>query len=295
MEILRSIIGIAVFIGIAWVLSEDRKQKPWRMIFSALGLQLVLGFLILKVPFVSALIEAVTMFFISMVDFANDGAAAVFGKLNTDAPQFGTIVGFRVLPAVLFFSALTSVLYYYGIPQKLVYALAWIMSRTMKLSGAESLAAAANVFFGQTQAPLVVKPYLAKMSRSEIMALMTGGFATISGTLFGAFVIILAGDDPAQQELFGKHLITASILSAPAALLFAKLMVPETAQVSDSLEMEDGDMGTNIFDAVCQVHKGDEFIDHQFLPEQLTGDHKIRVTDSDQPCKWGKKNSKYKL
>ena len=126
------------------------------------------------------------------------------------------------------------------------------MSKTMKLSGAESLAAAANVFFGQTQAPLVVKPYLENMTRSEIMALMTGGFATISGTLFGAFVLVLGGDDPAQQELYGKHLITASILSAPAALLFAKLMVPEREAVNDTLELSKEDMGSNVFDAICQ-------------------------------------------
>ncbi|MGB0371970.1 MAG: NupC/NupG family nucleoside CNT transporter [Opitutales bacterium] len=252
MEILRSIIGIAAFIGIAWALSENRKYNSWRLIASALGLQFVLAFLVLKVPFVAVIIDGATQFFISMIAFANDGAASVFGKLNTEAPNYGTIIGFRVLPAVLFFSALTAVLYYYGIPQKLVYALAWLMSRTMKLSGAESLAAAANVFFGQTQAPLVVKPYLEKMTRSEIMALMTGGFATVSGTLFGAYVIALAGEDPVQQELFGKHLISASILSAPAALLFAKLMVPETNRGSDSLEMTNADTGTNVFDAVCQ-------------------------------------------
>ena len=252
MEILRSIIGIAVFIGIAWLLSEHRSKVSWKLIFTALGLQILLAVLVMKVGFISDALSALSGFFVAMIDFANRGAAEVFGALTSDAFTYNTVIGFRVLPAIIFFAALAALLYYWGVLQKLVYALAWVMSKTMKLSGAESLAAAANVFIGQTEAPLLVKPYLEKMTRSEIMALMTGGFATIAGTVLAAFILFLGGDDPEQKALYGKHLITASILSAPAALLFAKLMVPETQDVNQELQITDEEMGSNAFDAISR-------------------------------------------
>lgn len=252
MEIIRSLIGISVFIGLAYAISENRSKISWRLILSAFGLQLILAVLVLKVPFFSDLLKGLSSFFVELINFANRGAQEVFGDLASDPFTYNTVIGFQVLPAIIFFAALTSMLYYFGILQKMVYALAWLMSKTMKLSGAESLAAAANVFIGQTEAPLVVKPYLEKMTRSEIMALMSGGFATIAGTVLAAFILFLAGEDDAQRALYGKHLITASILSAPAALLFAKLMVPETEKVSEELEIADDDLGSNVFDAISK-------------------------------------------
>lgn len=252
MDILRSLIGISVFIGIAYAISENRSKISWKLILSALGLQFLLAVLVLKVPIFSNMLQALSGFFVELINFANRGAQEVFGKLASDPFTYNTVIGFQVLPAIIFFAALTSLLYYFGILQKMVYALAWVMSKTMKLSGAESLAAAANVFIGQTEAPLVVKPYLEKMTRSEIMALMSGGFATIAGTVLAAFILFLGGDDDAQRALYGKHLITASILSAPAALLFAKLMVPETEDVVEDLEISEDDLGSNAFDAISK-------------------------------------------
>ena len=252
MESLRSILGIAVFIGVAWTFSEGRRHVSWKLISSALGLQLVVALAVLKVPFIERGLDVISQGFVAVLSFANRGAQEVFGRLTSDAFEFSTVIGFRVVPAIIFFSSVTSVLYYYGILQKVVYGLAWIMKRTMKLSGAESLAAAANVFIGQTEALVMVRPYLNSMTRSEVMSLMTGGMATIAGTVLAAYIGFLGGDDPAQQALFGKHLITASILSAPAALMYSKLLVPETQDVNAEMEIADDDMGTNVFDAIAR-------------------------------------------
>ena len=252
MDIVRSLIGISVFIGIAYAMSEQRSKISWKLVLSALGLQLLLAVLVLKVPFVSSILQGLSGFFVELINFSNRGSQELFGKLASEALSYSTVIAFQVLPAIIFFAGLTSILYYYGILQKLVYALAWLMSKTMRLSGAESLAAAANVFIGQTEAPLVVKPYLEKMTRSEIMALMSGGFATIAGTVLAAFILFLGGGDPEQQALYGKHLLTASILSAPAALLFAKIIVPETKEVSEVLDISEEDLGSNVFDAISK-------------------------------------------
>ncbi|MDC1508460.1 Na+ dependent nucleoside transporter, partial [Saprospiraceae bacterium] len=175
----------------------------------------------------------------------------MFGGLVTDMASFGYIFAFQVLPTIVFFSALTSILYYLGILQKVVYGLAWALSKSMGLSGPESLAAAANVFIGQTEAPLVVKPYLENMTRSEIMCLMTGGMATIAGGVFAAYIGYLGGDDPVQQTFFAKHLLTASLISAPAAIVAAKMLVPETNKkdIDTQLKMT-GDKAHNILDAI---------------------------------------------
>ena len=155
------------------------------------------------------------------------------------------------MPSIVFFSALTSILYYLGILQKVVYAFAWVMQKTMKLSGAESLAVAANVFIGQTEAPLMVKPYLERMTRSEITCLMAGGMATSAGAIFAAYVSILAGDDPALQVVVGKRLISAFIMAAPAAVVCAKILLPEHEEVETDLRVAKESMGVNIFDAVA--------------------------------------------
>ena len=165
--------------------------------------------------------------------------------------NFGYIFAFKVLPTVVFFSAFTSLLYYLGILQKIVYVFAWIMSKTMKLSGAESLAAAANIFIGQTEAPLVVKPYLDKMTKSEILSLMVGGMATIAGGVLAAFISFLGGDSDVEKILFTQHLLTASIMSAPAALIIAKILYPQTEpeKVNTKLDISKDKLGTNILDA----------------------------------------------
>lgn len=228
---LTSLLGLAGFLAMAWALSADRKRFPWRTVISGVLLQFVFGFLILKTgpgqAFFKAFADAVSR----VLDYAAEGSKFVFGPLADQAAiQKGLAVpsGFvfviTVAGTIIFVSALSSLLYHYGILQLIVRGAAWVMERLMKTSGSESLAAAANIFMGQTEAPLVIKPYLARMTRSEIMALMTGGMATIAGGVLAAYV---------GFGVSAGHLLTASVMSAPAALLIAKIMLPET-EVSDT-------------------------------------------------------------
>ncbi len=213
-----SIIGLLVFLGIAFLISENRKAVNIKTVVGGLALQLLLAFLILAVPQGQTLFHSLTNFIATILEFAVDGAEFVFGEeLVVERGEFA----FYVLPTIIYFSALMSLLYYIGIIQKIVKVMAVIMLKVMDISGAESLAAAANVFVGQTEAPLVIKKYLPKMTRSEVMALMTGGMATVAGGVFAAFVGM--GIDPG-------YLLAASIMSAPSALVMAKIMIPETEE-----------------------------------------------------------------
>jgi concentrative nucleoside transporter, CNT family len=161
------------------------------------------------------------------------------------------VFGLSILPSIIFFSAFTSALYYLGILQKIVWCLAWVMTKTMRLSGPETLSASANVFLGQTEAPLLIKPYLNTMTRSELLCVMVGGMATVAGAVLIAYISFLGGNDPAQQVIFATHLITKSVISAPAALMFAKILVPQTEAVDTSLEVNKEKIGANLLDAIC--------------------------------------------
>ncbi|MDZ4708071.1 MAG: nucleoside transporter C-terminal domain-containing protein [Saprospiraceae bacterium] len=251
LSILRGVLGLVVLLGICYALSLNRSKIDWRLVASGAVMQLVIALALLKIPFVSGLFSGVANFFVLMINSAGQAAKFLFGDLANGSP-FG--FAFLVLPTIIFFSALSSLLYYYGILQRIVYVFAWIMSKTMRLSGAESLAAAANVFIGQTEAPLVVKPYLENMTRSEIMCLMTGGFATIAGGVFGAYVAMLGGDDLESQRFFGLHLLTASIISAPAAIVAAKIIMPETEpdKVSSKIQITRDQAGANALDAISR-------------------------------------------
>jgi CNT family concentrative nucleoside transporter len=210
----------------------------------------------------SSIFSFLASFFTQLLSFTDAGAQFIFGSWPDSAEIFklgsegrvehtiGYVFAFKVLPTVVFFSALTSLLYYLGILQKIVYGFAWVLSKTMRLSGAESLAAAANIFVGQTEAPLIVKPYISKMTNSEIMCLMTGGMATIAGGVFAAFIGFLGGDDIAAQQEFAKHLLTASILSAPAAIVCAKILFPETEKVNQDLDINKEKMGSGPLEAI---------------------------------------------
>ncbi len=254
MEILRGLLGLIILIGIAFIFSKHKKSVNWKLVGSGLVIQLVLGLLVFKVPLFASVFGVFAGFFTQLLSFTDAGAEFIFGNLVSNLPEIkqtmGYIFAFKVLPTVVFFSALTSLLYYLGILQKIVFAFAWILSKTMRLSGAESLAAAANIFVGQTEAPLVVKPYISKMSKSEIMCLMTGGMATIAGGVFAAFIGFLGGDDPAAQQEFAKHLLTASILSAPAAIICAKILYPETEKVDEKLDIDKETIGNGPLEAI---------------------------------------------
>ncbi|MFN4081118.1 MAG: NupC/NupG family nucleoside CNT transporter [Saprospiraceae bacterium] len=250
-NIFRGLLGMTSLICIAWLFSQNRKAISWRLVLSGIGLQFVVALLILKVPGVKEVFDAIARIFIYVVEWSEAGASFLFGKVATkDAPVY--IFAYRVLPTVLFYSALSALLFYMGIMQRIVYAIAWILSRSLGLSGPESLAAAANVFIGQTEAPLIIRPYLEKMTKSEIMCLMTGGMATIAGGVFAAFVGYLGGDDPAQQLFFARHLLAASLMSAPAAIVFAKILVPETHSPDlEKLRMTETRIGANVLDAIA--------------------------------------------
>lgn len=249
-DLARGLLGIGTLVAISYALSSDRKAIDWRLVGAGLALQLVLAILVLKVPGVEAFFRALAAFFVKLLTFAEAGSKFIFGETLMDPDGFEYIFAFKVLPTVIFFSALTSLLYYLGVLQRVVYAFAWLMSKTMRMSGAESLAAAGNIFVGQTEAPLLIKPYLEGMTRSEVLCLMTGGMATIAGGVFAAYVGYLGGDDPATRELFATHLLTASIISAPAAIVAAKILLPEKEAVSEDLKVPRGKLGTNVLDAI---------------------------------------------
>ena len=248
--ILRSLLGIAVLTSVLWLFSSNKRKVNWAMVGKGLLLQFVLALAVLKVPGVSWAFEKFSLVAVTLLDFTREGSTFLFGSLITETDNFGYLFAFQVLPTVIFFSAVTSLLYYYGILQRVVKAMAWVMQKTLKLSGAESLAAAGNIFIGQTEAPLLVKPYIAGMSRSELLSLMSGGMATIAGGVLAAYIGYLGGDTQEGQLFFAKHLLTASVLSAPAALISAKILLPETEDVIEVAEISSADMGSNALDAI---------------------------------------------
>lgn len=246
----RGLLGIALLIGFLSIFSVNRRAIQWRTVAIGVGLQVGLAMAIFWLPFVKPAIEAVASFFVQVLEFSRAGAAFLFGGLVTDTNSYGFIFAFNVLPTIVFVSALTSALYYLGILQRIVYALAWVMAKTMRLSGAESLSAAANVFVGQTEAPLVIKPYLEKMTRSEILCVMIGGMATIAGGVMAAYIGMLGGTDTAAKEIFALHLLTASMLNAPAAIIAAKILLPETEAIDRDLLIPRERIGSNLLDAI---------------------------------------------
>lgn len=264
-SIARGSLGILVLLGICYLLSSDRKAINWRLVIIGTLLQLVLAVVILRVPFVRHIFDFIASFFVVVLDFTEAGADFVLGKwpqvaeikdgLTGDVFTVGYVFAFKVLPTIIFFSALSSLLYYLGILQFIIKGFAWVMSKTMQLTGAESLAAAANVFIGQTEAPLVVKPYLEGMSKSEMLCLMTGGMATIAGGVFAAYVGFLGGSDPEMQRVFATHLLTASIISAPAAIVAAKMLFPESREIDlekQKLNIPRQEVGNNVLDAISR-------------------------------------------
>jgi len=248
----RGVLGMIFLIAVCYALSSNRKEINWRLVLTGLALQLIFAILVLKVDFVAGIFDWISTKVVEFLNIAEEGALFVFGKLIDPSASMGYIFAFKVLPTIVFFSAFTSLLYYLGILQIIVKGLAWVMSKTMRLSGAESLAAAANIFIGQTEAPLVVKPYLDTMTKSEMLCLMVGGMATIAGGVLAAFIAFLGGDSIAEQAIFAKHLLTASIMSAPAAIIVAKLLYPETEKVNRSLNISKEKVGSNILDAISR-------------------------------------------
>lgn len=252
MDYLRGAVGLAVLVGIAYLFSSKKKNIDWRLVGIGLLLQIVFGLLITKVGFVEEGFAWVSEKFVKFLSFANDGARFLFGDLATN--KLGFIFAFQVLPTVIFFSTVSAGLYYLGILQKIVFAIAWVMARTMRLSGAESLSAAGNIFLGQTEAPLLVRPFVSKMTRSELMCLMTGGMATIAGGVLAGYVAFLGGDDPVEQAKYAAYLLSASIMNAPAAIVLSKIIIPESNpdQIDTELKVNQETLGVNLVDALAR-------------------------------------------
>ena len=246
----RGLLGLITLILIAFLFSKNRKNIDWHLVWKGLLIQIVFAILILKVPIVQNGFEWISSVFVTILGFTREGSIFLFGDIISNTDSFGFIFAFQVLPTIIFFSALTSLLFYFGILQKLVYVFAVFMKKIMNLSGSESLAAAGNIFLGQTESPLLIKPYIDKMTSSELLCLMSGGMATIAGGVLAAYIGFLGGNDPVQQLFFAKHLLAASVMSAPAAVVASKILLPEKEEVNQKMEISDEQIGANALEAI---------------------------------------------
>lgn len=247
-DILFGLLGLATLLGIAFLFSNSKKNIKWSQVGMGIGIQILFAIFVILTPWGAIVFDAIGNFFVKIISFTNDGAFFVFGALadqsmfdqtfdaDSRGQGLGFLFAFQILPTIIFFSSLMSVLYHMGLMQKIVQGMAWVMSKLLKVSGAESISVAANVFIGQTEAPLVVRPYVDSMTKSELLTLMVGGMATIAGGVLAAYVGLLGGTDPAQQIYYAKHLLSASIMAAPATIIIAKILIPER---EESLTMGD--------------------------------------------------------
>ncbi|NQT76128.1 MAG: Na+ dependent nucleoside transporter [Bacteroidetes bacterium] len=250
-SLLRGLLGISVLVGLGYLFSSHRKAIAWKVIGTGLAAQFLIAIIVLKVPFFQYVIGILGKVFLKILDFTQEGTSFLLRSFISDQVDSPLInFAFWILPTIIFFSALTSILFYYGIIQKVVYGLAWVMKKALGISGAESLSATANIFLGQTESPLLIKEYLKNMNRSEIMLVMTGGMATIAGGVLAIYIGMLGGNDPASQLLFAKHLITASVMAAPGAVVAAKLLVPQTELIESGIRISRESIGSNVLDAI---------------------------------------------
>lgn len=249
-SLLRGILGMLALLGIAYIFSSNRKGINWKTIGIGLALQLVLAIGVLKIGFVKATFEFVGTLFVKVLDFTRAGSEFLLGgMMNVD--NFGFIFLFQVLPTIIFFSALTSLLFYLGVIQIVVKGMATVLTKLMNISGPEGLSTAGNIFLGQTEAPLMIKAYLEKMNRSEVFLVMTGGMATVAGGVLAAYISFLGGNDPALRLEFAKHLLAASVMAAPGAIIISKILCPQTESVNTDIEVTKEKIGSNILDAIA--------------------------------------------
>lgn len=247
---LRGALGMVTLLLIAFLFSANRRAIRWKAVGLGLGAQLLLAVGVLKVQVVQRLFEFIGGIFVLILDFTRAGSEFLLGG-TLDVNTFGFIFLFQVLPTIIFFSALTSVLFYLGVIQKVVHALAWVLTRLMGISGAESLSVAGNIFLGQTESPLMIKAYLASMTRSEILLVMIGGMATVAGGVLAAYISFLGGDDYELRLLFAKHLLTASVMAAPGAIVIAKILYPQDQPIDTDVNISTENIGSNILDAIA--------------------------------------------
>ena len=247
----RGVLGMFVLLVIAFLFSSNKKAINWSKVGIGLSVQLIIAIGVLKVSFIQKAFDLVGQLFIEILKYTRAGSKFLFEGLVVDMDTFGYIFAFQVLPTIIFFSALTSLLFYLGIIQWIVKALAWTLSKFLGISGMESLSVAGNIFLGQTEAPLLIKAYLEKMNRSEMLLVMIGGMATVAGAVLAAYIGFLGGDDPALQLVFAKHLLAASVMAAPGAIVISKILYPQTEKVNTDVKVSSEKIGSNILDAIA--------------------------------------------
>lgn len=249
-SLLRGALGMLVLLLISYLLSVNRKAINWQTIGLGLAAQLFLAIGVLKIPFIQTAFEVVGKMFVKVLEFTQAGSEFLLGGMM-DINSFGFIFLFQVLPTIIFFSALTSLLFYLGVIQKVVAGMAWVLTKLLKISGAESLSVAGNIFLGQTEAPLMIKAYLEKMTKSEILLVMIGGMATVAGGVLAAYIGFLGGEDEALKLFYAKHLLTASVMAAPGAIVISKMLYPQQEAINADIEVSQENIGSNILDAIA--------------------------------------------
>ena len=245
----RGLMGMLVLLFIAYLLSANRKQIQWKTVGLGLLLQLVIALGVLKVGVITKVFETFGNFFVNILEYTGAGTSMLLGEFG-NVDKYGFIFLFQALPVIIFFSALTSILYYFEVIQKLVGLLAWGLTKLLKISWAESLSVAGNIFLGQTEAPLLIKAYLEKMNRSEIFLVMVGGMATVAGSVLGAYIGFLGGSDPVQRLEFAKSLLAASVMAAPGAVVISKIIYPQTEKINTEVTIAKDKIGANLLTAI---------------------------------------------
>jgi len=251
-EVLFGLFGLSVLLSIAWLFSNNKSNVDWKLVLTGVTLQIGFAALVLLVPGGKDVFDALGNGFVKVLSFVGAGSNFIFGSLM-DTSKFGFIFAFRVLPTIIFFAALMAVLYHLNVMQAVVRGMAWAITKVMRVSGAETTSVCASVFIGQTEAPLTVRPYISKMTESELLTMMIGGMAHIAGGVLAAYVGMLGGGDPVQQAFYAKHLLAASIMAAPATLVIAKMLIPETGVplTRGTVKMEVEKTASNIIDAAA--------------------------------------------
>jgi CNT family concentrative nucleoside transporter len=248
-SMVRGVLGMIVLLTLAFLFSSNRKAINWKTVGVGVGAQLIIAIGVLKIPVVQAVFEFVGKIFTKILDYTAEGSVFLFGELM-DVNSYGFIFVFQILPTIIFFSALTSLLFYLGIIQMIVTGMAWLLTKLLHISGAESLSVAVNIFPGQTESPLMIKAYLERMNRSEILLVMIGGMATVAGGVLAAYIGFLGGSDPQMRLYFAKHLLAASVMAAPGAIVISKMLYPQTEGISTDVRVSQDKIGSNILDAI---------------------------------------------
>ena len=247
----RGVLGMFVLLIISFLFSANRRAVDWKKVGIGLSIQLIIAIGVLKVNFIQSIFNFIGSIFIEILEYTKAGSEFLFAGMISDMDKFGYIFAFQVLPTIIFFSALTSLLFYLGVIQWLVKILAKVLSKFLGISGMESLSVAGNIFLGQTEAPLLIKAYLEKMNKSEMLLVMVGGMATVAGAVLAAYIGFLGGGDKALELVFAKHLLAASVMAAPGAIVISKILYPQTQKVNTDVTVSQDKIGSNILDAIA--------------------------------------------